>query len=164
MTLAAEALLYIGHELPSYGLQRVDTECGMFLRHVAVRAVALRKNREQHVVLSGDAQISGQNRASLADVRGLHQIIIRAIVGAVDRYLGVRVVMLVVVTDSNQLRYEYRGIGVLHLRGHKIAETTAAEPVHIVDRISLARQRVHVHPGTGGDGSFRDVQHSILVQ
>ena len=164
VALAAETLLYVGHELPADGLQRVDAESGMVLGHVAVGAVALGEHGEQHVVLGGDAQIAGKHRAGLADVRRLHQVVVGAVVGAVDRYLRVRVVMLVVVAHAHQLRDEHRGVGVLHLRGHEVAEAAAAEPVHVVDRVSFARQRVHVHPRAGGDGRLRDVQHPVLVQ
>lgn len=138
--VAAEAPLNIPHELPPDGLERVNTECTLGSRSTIIGSIALGEDGEKHVVLCRNSKVSGQIRASFSDVRGLHEVINSALVCAVDGHLSVRVVMLIIMADSDQLGNVDGCICALHLSGQEVAEALTAESVDVVDRIPLPRQ------------------------
>ena len=66
--------------------------------------------------------------------------------------------------QTHQFRMKRTGIGLLHLRGQKVGEAFRRKPVDVVDRVSLARQRVDEHPGAGGDGRLGDLEERARVE
>ncbi len=66
--------------------------------------------------------------------------------------------------QTHQFRMKRAGIGLLHLRGQKVGEAFRRKPVDVVDRVSLARQRVDEHPGAGGDGRLGDLEERARVE
>ena len=87
-------------------LQRINAEGAVLARlarDVSLGAVALREDCEEDVVLSGDAEISGEIGPGLADEGCLDEVVVfaRRALDALDRDLGVRVVVAVVVANAH---------------------------------------------------------------
>ena len=87
-------------------LQRINAEGAVLARlarDVSLGAVALREDGEEDVVLSGDAEISGEIGPGLADEGRLDEVVVlaRRAFDALDRDLGVRVVVAVVVANAH---------------------------------------------------------------
>ena len=82
----------------------------------------------------------------LADERRLDEWIVRPSLGhALQRNLGVWVIVLVVVTHPHYLTVVGGGGGVAHLSSQEVGESLAGEPVDVVDGVALASQRVDEH-------------------
>lgn len=166
---AVEAVLDVGHELAANVLERVDAEGARLARlhgGVALGFVALGEDGKQDVVLRRDAERRRQIGAGLADVGGLHQVVVVLLVAALDGDLGVRVVVLVVVAHANQLGAEHgrRRRRRLHLGGEEVAESFRAEAVNVVDGVALPGERVDKHARAGGDRRLGDHEHAFPVQ
>ena len=76
----------------------------------------------------------------------------------VKPYLCVAVVVLVIVADPDDLAVVGGGGGPLHLGREEVGEALAGEAVDVVDRVPLARQRVHEHASSRRDCSLGDLK------